>query len=260
MGKTLRLQDHLLSRARHLMEMGQPDAAIATLRRLVRLPNLPAAVAAEAHQRLGEVHLNLGQYRQARQQLRRSLRLEPASAAANHALARAIASDPHMDAAAASRYYRRALELSPREPRLLADAGAYFAQMGRIKKGLTMLRQAVDLAPESIDALRSLTETLCELERFDEALKTVRVAAFRMRSEPRLAQMREQIEFRQARHAQRKAVRPPAAEGKPPVLLPFLRVVAERPNRGTRYRSDTISKIRPHLPRIMPRMDSGRSG
>src|SRR5262245_47873541 len=178
MFKTLNLLDELLTKARRLQGIGRAQDALPILRRLCKYPQLSAAAAAEVHQLLGETYLDLSQFKLARKHLRAALRIEPQNAATHHLLALAIQNDAESDSSRAARHHRRALELAPNESGYLTDAGAYFVEMGREKKGLTLLRRAAELKPEDFDIFKSLVESLCEASRFDEARKALNGARF----------------------------------------------------------------------------------
>lgn len=263
MGRTLNLVDHLLTTSRQLLERGQAAAAQSHLTRLTRLSDLPNAIMAEIQHLLGDTCLRLGQFRQARQHLRSSLRLVPENPQAHYELARAIENDAKVDAAKATAPYRRAVELAPHEPRFLADAGAHHVQMGRPQSGLPLLFEAVELAPDDLGILRLLVEMLCESRQFDDAVQALRNARFRHRTELEIDQLLDRVQFHRTRDVQRVEAEPaPETNDDEPVLLPFNAVDADahRPVRRNKYRRDAGSKAQPHLNRYKRQFDTGRSG
>jgi tetratricopeptide (TPR) repeat protein len=262
MGKTLNFVCHILSDVRRLLDINQPRHALRLLRGLAGVADLPEAPGGEIYYLLGEVHLNLGQYRLARRYLRRALRLVPLDAQALYDMARAVECDPHMDASHAARYYNRAIELSPQSVCLLVDAGAYFVQLGREKKGLALLARAVELAPNDIETLQTYVECLCDARQFAQARRVLDVARFALRSKSMVAQLRDRIEFHEAHQTQEHAPHRGQSAIAEPVLLPYLRVVSDEPMsvRGAKYRRDQASKARPHLFSGKHRFDTGRSG
>ena len=258
MGRTLNLVSHSLSDARRFLDANQPRQALRLLRGMAKVAELPHAPGIEISQLLGETYLQLAQYRFARRYLRRALRLDANNAQALYDLARAIECDAQCDAAGAGKYYRRAVDLSPQSVCLLADAGAYFVQMGREERGLVLLARAVDLAPSDVETLQTYVGCLCDAGHLAQARQVLDVARFGIRSESTLAQLRERVQFHEVRQAQS----PVAQRNGEAVLLPYLRIHSERPTtvRGAKYRRDAASKARPHLFRGTPRFDTGRSG
>src|SRR5438876_1109650 len=102
MGRMLNLLESVVTRARHLQDIGRTYDALSLLRRHANQPELPPPVAAEAHHLMGELCLNLQHHRQARKHLTAALRLQPDDAAVQPLMANAIDRDPEVDAQAAS--------------------------------------------------------------------------------------------------------------------------------------------------------------
>jgi Tfp pilus assembly protein PilF len=260
MGTTLNLVNQLLSDVRRFLEFNQPRQALRLIRSLASVANQPGSTAAEIDQLAGETYLSLGQLRLARRHLRRSIRRDPQNAQAHYDLARAIECDPATDASRAARHYLRAIELAPHSLCLLCDAGSYFVQTGRMRKGLSLIAKAVELAPEDAETLQLYVESLCEANRFAEAQRAINVARFSVRSEAVLGRLRENVEYRQARETQQSQTC--GKDAAKAVVLPYLRIVSDQPLtvRGAKYRRDQASKSRPHLPSRFTRFDTGRSG
>jgi tetratricopeptide (TPR) repeat protein len=259
MGRMLNMLEAVITRARHLQDLGQTQSALSLLRRHASQPELPKSAAAEAHHLMGKLCLNLQQHRQARKHLTAAIRLRPNDAAANHLMAHAIDQDPEMDAQSAARYYRRAVELNPNDSKLLADTGLFHVEMGRLEKGLALLRQAVELAPDDLDVLQSLLAALGELDRFDEAWNELNKARFRHFRDPHFLKLVSDLEFAESRHRQRdsKPVSKPASAA----VVPFLRVITDdgTSTPATRFRRrDEGSASRPHLGRSARRSDKHR--
>jgi len=248
MGRMLNLLESVITRARHLQDLGRTNDALLLLCRHASQPNLPALVAAETHHLIGELCLNLQHHRKARKHLSTAIRLLPTDAAAHHLMAQAIDRDPEVDAQMASRHYRRALDLNPNDPKLLSDAGLFQVEMGRSEKGLTLLRHAVEIAPDDFEVLQSLLTALAELNRFDEARSELNKARFRLGRNLRFLQLDSDLEFEESRRRQREAKTKPLPAKT--AVLPFLRVTtddgASKP--ATRFRrQDEGSTSRPHL-------------
>src|SRR5262245_57089642 len=260
MGRMLNLLESVVTRARHLQNIGRTHDALSLLRRHANQPELPASFAAEAHHLMGELCLNLQKHREARRHLSAALRLQPNDGAIHHLMANAVDRDPEVDARAASRYYRRALELSPNDQALRSDAGLFCVDMGRLEKGLRLLRQAVRLAPDDLDALQSLLVALGEADRFEEARTELNKARFRHGRDPRFLKLVSDLEFHESRYCQRRA-KPEIEAGRPAGgVLPFLRIVSAD-DAGTKTarqftRRDQASASRPHFGRSARRSDS----
>jgi Tfp pilus assembly protein PilF len=261
MGRTLNLVSHTLSDVRRFLDADQPRQAVRLLRGLVKIAETADAPGCEIYQLLGEAYLHLGQHRLARRYLRRALQINSQNAQALYDLARAIESDPQSDASAAGKYYNRAVEISPQSVCLLADAGAYFVQMGRERKGLSLLARAADLAPNDVETLQTYVGCLSDAGRFAEARRVLDIARFTFRSESVLAELRDRVEFDELRQLQQASFRNRVQTAEP-VLLPYLRIVGDQPVsvRAAKYRQDKASKARPHLFRGTHRFDAGRSG
>jgi Flp pilus assembly protein TadD len=263
MGRMLNLLESVVTRARHLQHMGRTHDALSLLRRHANQPELPAPVAAETHHLMGELCLNLQQHRQARKHLSAALRLQPHDAATHHMMANAIDRDPEIDAQAASRYYRRALELAPNDSTLLTDAGLFHVDMGRPEKGLALLRQAQELAPDDLDVLQSLLVALGELDRFDEVRGELNKARFRHGRDSRFLKLVSDLEFQESRRRQKQMqaaveVHEPADA----VVLPFLHIASDERKKkpAKRFtRRDEASTSRPHFGERARRADSHRA-
>jgi Flp pilus assembly protein TadD len=264
MGRMLNLLESVVTRARQLQDVGRTHDALSLLRRHANQPELPAPMAAETHHLMGELCLNLQQHRQARKHLATAIRLQPRDATVHHMMANAIDRDPEIDAQAASRYYRSALELAPNDPALLTDAGLFHVDMGRSGKGLTMLRLAVELAPDDMNVLQSLLVALGELDRFDDARTEINAARFRHARNPQFLKLVSDLEFQETRRQQKKSR--PVAEVRDPAdaaILPFRELAADEIQKkkpAKRFvRHDAASASRPHLGKATRQTDSPRA-
>jgi hypothetical protein len=128
----------------------------------------------------------------------------------------------------------------------LIDAGQCAVSLGRESLGLKWLRRAVELAPESFEALEAYVESLCDIEKFDVAREAIQEGRFAIARSTDLERLRFQVEFRGLRASQSECV------VDSPVVLPFLRVShseSKSPRRKWRADSGTTS-FHPHLPRL----------
>jgi tetratricopeptide (TPR) repeat protein len=257
MGRTLKWVDHVLRQSRLELNAQKPEQAVSLLDRLICATDLSEQDKVELLEQLGEAYSMLRNWRLARKSYREALKLRPDAGHLYQRLARAIASDPAMDARRAGRYYRNALKFLPRNVALLCEAGTFFADMGRWKLSLRCLQRAVDLAPEDLGVLATLVEVLCRAERFDEARRAVRISRFRFRGEHRLNGLQQAVDCSDLQSRQKGCISEPAGN-----VVPFLRIADsdDRPVRQKRWRKDSVSTPRPHWDLRQSFWDNGRSG
>jgi tetratricopeptide (TPR) repeat protein len=229
--------------------MGRQQRSLGVLRQISRWPNLPTEREAEVQQLLGETCFQLRKYKHARKHLRQVIRLQPDDAEALLQLARAIDHDPMIDARQASRYYRKALELRPGDPKVLRECGQYFIQMGRCRKGLKLLHRAMELAPHDFDNVKAYVDGLEEMQLYADAKQTLRLARFRHQQNSRFHQIWGDLEYRQLRFQQRSEL---AVRAAPTETVPFLRLHTGEPAKKVRIvRRDLGSEAGPHFPRVL---------
>jgi Tfp pilus assembly protein PilF len=257
MSRTLSLVDHLLKKGRRYFVLGRTQDARRMFRRLVRLKDLPPAVAAKCHALLAELHMRRGRWRPARRRLTAALRHDPRNPRYHYLLASAFAADPRCDRGRAAELYRRALEWAPADPRCLGEYGLLLLELGRRDEGLRHVSRAAELAPDSPRVLGLLADGLRLAHQADAARALLRAARFRNPRDPRFVQLWNDFQFRQlhqeqelARHRRRSRR---GADGEAPTLLPFVRLHAgETPPRrkGKIIRRDAPAPLpAPHVPR-----------
>lgn len=257
MGRMLNWVDFLLVQSQRDLQARRPERVVHLLGRLAPSSDLAIAVKIQLLERIGEAYLMLGDWARARKSFRLALRCGGSNGRLYGLLARALASDPTVDAQKAGRYYRRALQLEPNSPAWHCEAGMYFAEMGKWKLSIRCLQRAVDLAPDDLGVLATLVHVLCQAERFDEAHKAVRVSRFRHRGKFHLEKLRDEIEYSHHQCRQRSSTR-----SDPKRVLPFLRLVdvEEIRVRQKYWRRDRSDRIRPHIDARQFLSDQGRSG
>ena len=179
MTTTLNFHDHLLSLGRKYQEVGRFADAETVLGRLSGFRELPAAAAEEAQARLAELHLRRRQFARARRCLTAALAHQPDSARYHLLMATALQADDRGDLERADEHYRRSLELDPKQAKCQSDAGLLAVRLGRTEEGLTRLRQAVEQAPDDVEAVRKLVKGLRLADRGDEARDALRAGLFR---------------------------------------------------------------------------------
>jgi tetratricopeptide (TPR) repeat protein len=249
MSRTLNLLDQMLLRARTLQQSGRLQRSLGLLRQISRWPNLPVERELEVQRLLGETCFQLRKYKHARKHLRQVVRLQPDDVEALLQLARAIDHDPMIDARQASRYYRKALEYQPDDPKVLRECGQYFIQMGRCRMGLKLLYRAMELAPHDFDNVKAYVDGLEEMQLYADAKQTLRLARFRHQQNSRFHQIWGDLEYRQLRFRQRSES---AERAEPTDTVPFLRLHTGEPAKRIRVvRHDLGSEAGPHFPRVL---------
>jgi hypothetical protein len=241
---------------------GRPGVLARTTRLLAR-PDLPAAVAAEAHALAGELFLTADRHPEARRHLRAA-----AAAAAAPARARlfylwglALERDPHgCDRRAAVRF-RKAAGLEPANHLYRAAFGRAAVRCGRAKVGVRALRAAAAAAPGDVAVVQVVAEGLLEAGRLAAARRAVTAARFLCPGDRDLAALWGRVRFetaRQARRGRRGATRQRQdaefAKDGGRVVLPFVRAVGGvKSAEGGTVRRDVVSFPRPHLARLRAR-------
>jgi tetratricopeptide (TPR) repeat protein len=251
MTATLNLFDHLLARARRHHLAGQRRPALDLLRKLTSFPDLPVALAAEAHALTGEILLRRRHYRRARRHLRQAARLRPAVARHHFLLGFAWHHDPEGDLARAERHYRRSLALQPRQPRCLGELGQLVLACGRADEGVALLGRAAEIAPADAAVVRRLADGLTQAGRPDEALEAARSGLFQAPRCPRMRQVWIDLQLARVRRRQQTAA---AAADTTAVILPFVRLVREMAEGRRPVREEDARPLAgPHFVRLRPR-------
>jgi spermidine synthase len=86
-------------------------------------------------------------------------------------LVRARLAEAEKQYADAEQLYRRALERSPRNPKILEDLGVYLCTQGRFSEALTQLQAAIGSNPNSLRGLQFLAMVEVNLGQYDDALR-----------------------------------------------------------------------------------------
>lgn len=254
MSRTLNLVDCLLARGRHLQQLGREQDAFHTFERLAGFRKLPKQVAEETQVRLAELLFDRGEFQSARRHLAAALVQQPTSARYHFLMASALEADDNGNDRRALEHYRMSLELDGDQPECLGEAGMLALRLGKVVEGLKWLRRAVELAPDSPEAVARLVEGLVEIGRPEEARLTLRAALFRNHRDGRFRKLWNDFHFHELREEQEmvQESRWEAGVGDDkPVLLPFLRPVsAPAKVSGKRIRRDPAAPLPPpHVPR-----------
>ena len=154
-------------------QAGRGQEATALIRRALTLaPHL-----IEARLNLANILQAGGDMAAARAQWRMVLALDPANAAAWHALGATLAGDGGAGRPAAIRALRRAALLDPSRASIQHDLGLLLRQDDRIDEAIACQRRALELEPGLLAAWMSLGNALLELNDTDGALAALKRAA-----------------------------------------------------------------------------------
>jgi tetratricopeptide (TPR) repeat protein len=74
------------------------------------------------------------------------------------------------DYAAAAMYFRRALELAPNEPTILANSGVLARTLGRTERAIELTNRGLDLNPVNASGHTNLSDQLYQARRFSDAI------------------------------------------------------------------------------------------
>jgi hypothetical protein len=252
MSRTLSLIDAGWSSVRSVVARGHRSDALARLAKLLARPDLPAAVAAEAHRLAGELLTDAERYPEARRHLRAAAALEPACARTFYLCGLAHERDPHGCDRRAALRFRAASRLGPGNPLYRAAFGRAAVRCDHVKAGVRELLAAAAAAPGDLPVIRVVADGLLEAGRLDAARQVLDRARFLCRNAAaagELAALAERVRFEAARCGQRETTRHRqgaefATDGGR-VVLPFIRVAG-----GGAVRRDVVSRPRPHFPRL----------
>ncbi|MGI9225039.1 MAG: tetratricopeptide repeat protein, partial [Woeseiaceae bacterium] len=101
--------------------------------------------------------------------IERALNIDP-----NYAYAIAsrawLAMNYERDYAAAALYYKRAIELAPNEPTILANSGVLARTLGRTERAIELTNRGLDLNPVNASGFSNLSDQLYQARRFSDAI------------------------------------------------------------------------------------------
>ncbi|MFL5241346.1 MAG: hypothetical protein ACJ8FY_04505 [Gemmataceae bacterium] len=250
MSRTLKLIDHLLTRARHLEQLGQTTDALDLLSRLEGFPDLPIPTLTDIQVKLAEFYLEQRKYVRAARHLKTALKHEPTNARCHFLLATALSSGSKPDPQAALKHFHLALELDPHQPDCLAACGALEVRQGLKKEGLEHLRRASKLAVDDLNVMKQVVTGLRLANESSEARGLLLAARFRNPRSREVQQLWNDFYFRRARKHQQLGVARLTTRSKQekPVILPFIRLTADEatpsPSHKT-VRRDNSEKLPP---------------
>ena len=241
---------------------GRRTDALTQATRLLARPDLPALVAAEAHQLAGELLTEAEKYSEARRHLRAAAALEPNCARIFHLWGLTHELDPHGCDRRAALCFRRALSLEPGNALYRAAFGRAAVRCGRTKTGVRELLSAAKAAPAEVTVVAIVVEGLIEAGRLQTARRMATQSRFLNPGNRELSALWQRVRFEIARKKQsvcrgttRYRQDADFATDGGRVVLPFVRVVAEFEKRhgGGMVRHDVVSLPQPHFPRLRVR-------
>jgi tetratricopeptide (TPR) repeat protein len=250
MRPTLNLFEHLLSQGVRLQQSGQSADARRVLSRLAEFREMPPDICEEVQVRLALLALKRRHFTRARRHLTAALNMQPSSARYHFLMATACRADDTGDLERARHHFARSLELSPDQPRTLADSGLLLLRMGHMDEGLGQLRRAAELAPDEVAIVDKLAKGLCRLGRAEEARSVLRESLFRNPRCPRFARLWSNFQFLQARRNQEvKTLHENPVDQ--PTLLPFVRSQQDTKDSAPTRQDDAHSLSAPHRLRVV---------
>jgi tetratricopeptide (TPR) repeat protein len=138
------------------------------------------------------------------------------------------------------------------------EYGLLQVRLGQTEEGLDLLRRAVEQAPADADALAKLAKGLRLSGRTEEAGAALRAALFRNPRLPRFRKLWNEFHFTQLRQKQEgeRVRRAAARRQEAPIILPFVRPVAQPSAETDEPRTDEPATVSPpHRLRLAPRTD-----
>jgi tetratricopeptide (TPR) repeat protein len=249
MNPSINLLERLLTQGRQLVFMGRYVEARRRLDKLLALPDVPEHQRIEAHQLLGDIHLDSQCYRKARRHLLAALGLRPHCHETLYRLAVTLDVDPDADPKRAAKYFRKALEQKPDEPRYWSGYGQICLRLGKEKAAYGAFVAAADLAPNDVEILDEITDGLCFLGKEEDARSVLTAARFRLGHDAELDQLWNRFRFLQLHRRQQAARRKQAMESGEAVILPFVpSKETSGPPKGEPgiLRHDRLSRPAPH--------------
>ena len=191
------------------LQLKRPDVAKDSLQKAVQTEPSFAAYSA-----LAELYASQGKYAQSVDFCHKALDLNPTNYRAWGNLGSAYLAVPG-DRNEALSSYRTAIllaeasrKLSPKDPLLLANLGAYYAVVGKTEQSVSALRQAVVLAPESPDVLFQAGDGYEILGRREDAIRLISHSialgfhSAQLEQSPELASLRVDARFQEAVRAE----------------------------------------------------------
>jgi tetratricopeptide (TPR) repeat protein len=250
--------------------LGSRRDIIGRLRCLLAHPELPSAIACQAHRMAGQMLLETEQYPKARRHFRAAAALQPTDGETFYQWGLTHERDPLGCDHLAVKQFRKAMEIEAANPLYRAAFGRAAVRCDRLKRGIRELLAAAALAPGNMAVIRIVTEGLLEAGRFQAAegvLNKARFLCFETVKDREVVELMERVRFESVRCEQRRTTRhghgAEFAKDGGRVVLPFVRVTSgsKEVRTGTKAnksaRRDVVSLPRPHFPRLRVRRADG---
>jgi tetratricopeptide (TPR) repeat protein len=253
MNSSINLLERLLSQGRRFFFMGRHVESRRRLEKLLALPDVPEHQRIEAHQLLADIHLDAQCYRKARRHLIAALGLRPNCAETLFSLGVTLDMDPDVDPKRAAKYFKKALENKPDEPRYWSGYGQVCLRLGKEKAAYGAFVAAADLAPNDADVLDEITDGLCFLGKEEDARSVLMAARFRLGHSAELDQLWNRFRFLQLHRKQQASIRRKALDAGEAVILPFVptkETSGEPKGEAGILRHDRFSRPMPHSARL----------
>ncbi len=252
---TLNLVDHLVTRGRHLQDIGRTRDALRLFTRLANFRELPESVAEEVQSCLGELQMRRRKWARARRHLAAALRQAPTNPRYHFLLAQTVDNDRDGNLPRAAEHYKTSLELDGTQADCRYAYGKLLLRQGRTEEGSEQLRIAARQAPNDLKVLRNVVEGLRLANRADEARSLLVAARFRHPHDARYVALWNDFQFQAIHRAQEEEqLARPSESDDGPVFLPFVRPERETATRGEGriIRHDKPSTPSPKLASVRP--------
>ena len=241
--------------ARSLAQRGRAAPALAQLTRLLSHPDLPIALAADAHRLAAELEMEFERYAKARRHLRAASSLEPNHAHTHYLSGLSCERDPHGDDGRAASRFKKASDLEPANALYRSALGRAAVRSDRLRFGVRNLLAAARAALDNLAVLHTVVDGLLAAGKARLARRVLDRARF-LHGGDAIRRLRERVSFEAARLGQRELLSKqgaPIATDGDFLVVPFIRVVGPAAPRRSSLRTirhDAISAPRPHLARL----------
>ena len=127
------------------LSRGQEEEALANYRKAIEVD--PGASGADAHNKIGYVHLFKGRIDDAREAFRNAIEIDSLNGVAHDGLANILQLEGRTEEAMAE--LQKALRFDPNQPRALASLASLISQKGNQEKALELCQQAMKISPKN---------------------------------------------------------------------------------------------------------------
>lgn len=214
-----------LNMSRQLLELGRDHLAdrrttegLRVLRRLLDLPDVPPAVAAEANFLMAQVYFERTSFNQAEERLNEALAQTPEHADSHYLLGRVMELEGDGSQRRALAHFAHARKFAPADARKQSAYGLQLARTKNAGKGLKLLERAYAQQDADPAVVEDFVEGLIATNRMRDAELVLTQACYRHPGEHRLRELRRRFHLRAlAGEVERR----PTAGDDEPCILPF---------------------------------------